>query len=411
MSSAAGQHKSTTATLNTPTSAPQCSALQLTWSGGTPPYTIQVLDSPDNSQPALFSASVQDTTATWSAVDAVLGAELVLELTDATGNVQTSAPFEVSAGSGNGCIGGTKASASAAGSTTTSARSKVTSATGAHKVQNTASSSGISTSTSSLSTSSPAATSVAKDGSPAIQSKSTPPTGAIVGIVIGVVFFLSLLSVFLWFRYRRRRRYHRHGIEAPVSFTSNAPLASEFLLSAGGSRVSTAPLPSALTRQASQASTSNAVSTYAPTNTGATVPDRRSAVSARQEFLASEMRAMQEKMQLFNLEELELERTRAVPESNSGGGGRTSRIMRFVSRRDPNSPSTPSPASSQEALTGTPRDDGDSDLESQLQVSRAQNDVLAARIRQLEEQMQSDWALGLSDEAPPGYEVDSVPVG
>ncbi|KAJ7614392.1 hypothetical protein FB45DRAFT_1008634 [Roridomyces roridus] len=404
MSSANLHRRSTLPIINTPIgSVSQCSPLQLTWAGGTAPYTVQVRTFPGNSQLALFS-NVEDTTVTWSAVDAVVGAQLVLDLTDATRNTAGSASFRVSAGSGNACIGGTQSDggSSAAGSTTTSSSS----AASATAAQSTVSSSGISTSTSLLSTSSPAATSVAKDGSPATQRKSLP-TGAIVGIVISVLFLLSLLSLFHWFRYRRRRRYYRHGIEAPVSFKSKAPLASEFLLPAGGSPVSAA-LPSALTRQASQVSTSNAVSTYAPTSTGATVPDRRSAVSARQEFLASEMRAMQEKMQLFNLEELELERTRGVPESNSGGGGRTSRIMRFVSRRAPksNTTYTPSPASSQEALTG-----GDSDLESQLQVSRAQNDVLAARIRQLEEQMQSDWALGLSDEPPPGYEVDSVPVG
>lgn len=40
---------------------------------------------------------------------------------------------------------------------------------------------------------------------------------------------------------------------------------------------------------------------------------------------------------------------------------------------------------------------------SQLDAARAHNDQLIARIQELEVQMQSSWALGLSDEAPPGY--------
>jgi hypothetical protein len=40
---------------------------------------------------------------------------------------------------------------------------------------------------------------------------------------------------------------------------------------------------------------------------------------------------------------------------------------------------------------------------SQLDAARAHNDQLIARIQELEAQMQSSWALGLSDEAPPGY--------
>jgi hypothetical protein len=38
-----------------------------------------------------------------------------------------------------------------------------------------------------------------------------------------------------------------------------------------------------------------------------------------------------------------------------------------------------------------------------LQQARRQNEALQERIRALEGQLQSQWALGLSDEAPPGY--------
>jgi hypothetical protein len=43
------------------------------------------------------------------------------------------------------------------------------------------------------------------------------------------------------------------------------------------------------------------------------------------------------------------------------------------------------------------------DLEGQLDTSRDQNAILGARIAELEAQMHSRWALGLSDEPPPGY--------
>jgi hypothetical protein len=38
-----------------------------------------------------------------------------------------------------------------------------------------------------------------------------------------------------------------------------------------------------------------------------------------------------------------------------------------------------------------------------LQQARRQNEALQERIRALEGQLQSQWALGLSDEPPPGY--------
>jgi hypothetical protein len=38
-----------------------------------------------------------------------------------------------------------------------------------------------------------------------------------------------------------------------------------------------------------------------------------------------------------------------------------------------------------------------------LEQSRQMNDTLQSRIVQLEEQLQSAWALGLSNEPPPGY--------
>ncbi|KAF7334669.1 Salicylate hydroxylase [Mycena venus] len=42
---------------------------------------------------------------------------------------------------------------------------------------------------------------------------------------------------------------------------------------------------------------------------------------------------------------------------------------------------------------------------SELDAARQRNEELLARIRDLEAQMESAWALGLSDDPPPGYSI------
>ncbi|KAJ7693062.1 hypothetical protein B0H17DRAFT_1060672 [Mycena rosella] len=94
----------------------------------------------------------------------------------------------------------------------------------------------------------------------------------------------------------------------------------------------------------------------------------------RQQYLQNELRAVREKM--VDMADLQQEGAEAL-----------SRILRFMSIR--------------KATTRTSRASGG--LASQLEASRARNEALAARIRELETQVDSEWALGLSDEPPPGY--------
>jgi BMFP domain-containing protein YqiC len=43
------------------------------------------------------------------------------------------------------------------------------------------------------------------------------------------------------------------------------------------------------------------------------------------------------------------------------------------------------------------------DIRTQLDGARERNNQLLTRIQELEAELQSAWALGLSDEPPPGY--------
>lgn len=112
--------------------------------------------------------------------------------------------------------------------------------------------------------------------------------------------------------------------------------------------------------------------------------DTGSASAARRQQLANELRAVQEKM--VDLEDLERHTISTVATRPSA----PRQLLRLVSMR---STSTTTAKEGRESQ----------DLVAQLEASRQRNELLAARIRELEEQMHSPWALGLSDEPPPGY--------
>ncbi|KAJ6553210.1 hypothetical protein B0H19DRAFT_1155954, partial [Mycena capillaripes] len=54
-------------------------------------------------------------------------------------------------------------------------------------------------------------------------------------------------------------------------------------------------------------------------------------------------------------------------------------------------------------MLGSPIRESTQDMAGLLRAARDRNTVLMERIEALESQMQSEWALGLSDEPPPGY--------
>ncbi|KAJ7459343.1 hypothetical protein FB451DRAFT_1372046 [Mycena latifolia] len=112
-------------------------------------------------------------------------------------------------------------------------------------------------------------------------------------------------------------------------------------------------------------------------NAAATQPDARSltASSIRRQYLQRELRAAQER--IVDLEDLPRHNDRI---SDAARGGR---ILRVLSARiGATSPQVPS---------------------AELDDARRRNEELVARIRELEALMESAWALGLSDDPPPGY--------
>jgi hypothetical protein len=105
------------------------------------------------------------------------------------------------------------------------------------------------------------------------------------------------------------------------------------------------------------------------------------ASSVRRQYLERELRAVQEKIIDIN----DLERHN-YPISGAAPISRSGRILRLFSTHG----SWMQPSSQQ-----VPR--------SELDAARQRNEELLARIQDLERQMESAWALGLSDDPPPGY--------
>ncbi|KAJ7609682.1 hypothetical protein FB45DRAFT_943393 [Roridomyces roridus] len=113
-----------------------------------------------------------------------------------------------------------------------------------------------------------------------------------------------------------------------------------------------------------------------PTRFSESHSDSNTISSSRQSYLRQELREAQSKI----VDVDDLERQMLSPHRIRG------RILRLI---PPRTPST---------LRKNLRD-----ATAQLTSARARNEELMARIRELEIQMQSPWALGLSDEPPPGY--------
>ncbi|KAJ7469982.1 hypothetical protein B0H11DRAFT_2283646 [Mycena galericulata] len=174
------------------------------------------------------------------------------------------------------------------------------------------------------------------------------PAGAIVKIVIGVFSFLSLGILLVWLG---RRRYRRRQ-----SFTSPIIV----------------PSPASVTSSSSNGDASDD-------------SDAVNISTVRQQCLQNELRAAQER--IVDTEDVEghADHTRTTrgsfPESQGS-------ILRLLSTR---------------STTTTQSGSTDHDLS-----LRERNEMLRARIRELEEQLRSPWALGLSDEPPPGYSEEQA---
>jgi hypothetical protein len=110
-------------TINTPESVLSCANHQVTFSGGTAPYTILVIPGGDSSAAAIETYhDIQCSPFTWFVTEAA-GTSVFLRLQDNAGASVSTAPFTIQTGSGNGTCtaptGGTPQGSCSAGSTVT----------------------------------------------------------------------------------------------------------------------------------------------------------------------------------------------------------------------------------------------------------------------------------------------------
>ncbi|KAJ7083548.1 hypothetical protein C8R44DRAFT_822358 [Mycena epipterygia] len=186
-----------------------------------------------------------------------------------------------------------------------------------------------------------------KTTSPAEGSKSLR-TWKILASVLPVS--IVLLLVFLWVWIRRRRSRRLRYSEASLGDAMPTPFLNAY------------PIPSVVGSE-----------THTIT-----------ASSVRRHYLDRELRAAQEK--IVDIADLERRQTSMPDVAQKFGAGSILRVLttRGRSRMSTNSKHAPM---------------------SELDMARRRNDELMERIRELETQMNSAWALGLSDEPPPGYTI------
>ncbi|KAF7334668.1 hypothetical protein MVEN_02297300 [Mycena venus] len=164
----------------------------------------------------------------------------------------------------------------------------------------------------------------------------------IVGTVVPIGLFI-LVSLAIWVRIRRRNRRAPHPEPRRMS-----------------------PFMQAHVPQVPPSIASAPSDTHSVT-----------ASSVRRQYLERELRAAQEKLvDVGDLERRHHSISRAAPTSLFHSFSARGRSTRHNSERVP---------------------------KSELDAARQRNEELLARIRDLEAQMESAWALGLSDEPPPGY--------
>ncbi|KAJ7065316.1 hypothetical protein C8F01DRAFT_1125136 [Mycena amicta] len=227
--------------------------------------------------------------------------------------------------------------------------------------QSSASTTRTSPSSSTLNASADAAQSPSSSATNAIiTSKHSMPVGAIVGIVLGcIVLILVLLLVVLFLRRKRRQRPqtlfydNENMVEAPQPLGLGSTIFSQ----TGRSRPSIEPY------------------TTLPSQTSLSTSAR---AQERQQRINTEVRLLRKQM-----EDL-----------------RQSGAIDSVSPTTHSTSMSPSPAS---AVSTSPGGSSVDTIASHLEQSRLLNDRLQSRIVDLESQLQSAWARGLSDEPPPGY--------
>ncbi|KAK7031472.1 hypothetical protein R3P38DRAFT_2923801 [Favolaschia claudopus] len=189
-------------------------------------------------------------------------------------------------------------------------------------------------------------TSVAADQGTSSSTKKSVPVGMVVGIVVGVVVILAIL-LFLCIFLRQRRQ--QKTVFFPDTIQTAGPPVHSW-----ASPVTDSPL--------GPEGQIDPFVTPISSNTSLSSP------AQRQEYLTNEMRLVRKRME-------ELRRSQNLSASTL-------------------SPSSPQPSTHYTTESATTAD---------LERSRQENDALQNRIVELEAQLQSAWAQGLSNEPPPGY--------
>ncbi|KAF6754457.1 hypothetical protein DFP72DRAFT_848265 [Ephemerocybe angulata] len=117
-------------TVNTPANAVVCQPLQITWSGGTPPYFLSILPGNQPSAAAIRDfGTVTGTSFTWNPVNLPAGTLIGINLRDSTGTLAQSAAFPVNPGTDDKCLTATTTSSTSTTSTTSGSTSSTTSTT------------------------------------------------------------------------------------------------------------------------------------------------------------------------------------------------------------------------------------------------------------------------------------------
>ncbi|KAJ7114210.1 hypothetical protein C8R43DRAFT_1039622 [Mycena crocata] len=256
----------------------------------------------------------------------------------------------------------------AASSSSSSAASTPASASSTPAISSTTSSASQSSPSPSGAQSSPAApsNSAAENNTDTSKKSSSVSVGLIVGVTIAatLTFLFAALGTFLCLRRRARQRQQVsefHDGNRRKSIDASSALAPYQVEPYPAHRVE----PYNYTTDTTTADPESASApAYGAVSKSAASSSKAAAV--RQEYLRNQMRAVQREM-----EELE-------------GHGSVSYLSPVESTRVSDS-----------AVPG-------SDVDG-LEHARRQNAALQARVQALESQLDSQWALGLSDEPPPGY--------
>jgi hypothetical protein len=93
-------------TINTPSNVAQCRPLQLTWTGGQPPYFLTVTPGAQpNAQPLVNLGQVNGTSFTWTKVNIQANTQIDFNLLDNNGALAQTAPVTVNDSGDSSCLG------------------------------------------------------------------------------------------------------------------------------------------------------------------------------------------------------------------------------------------------------------------------------------------------------------------